>query len=42
MEKKCAHADCKTTCNHKVDLDSLQKSKDQKNKIVDGNKIVKK
>jgi hypothetical protein len=41
-EKKCNNKYCKSECKHKVDLKSLNKSKDARKKIVEGNKIVKK
>jgi hypothetical protein len=43
MDKKtCDHKDCSNECKHKVDVKSLEKSKDMKKKILEENKIVRK
>lgn len=41
-KEKCSHKNCGSACGYQVDTKALQKSKDDKKKIVDGNKIVKK
>lgn len=42
MKKECNHNTCDSICKHKVDFKSLEKSKLDKKKILEGNKIIRK
>lgn len=40
--KDCKHKDCSIECKHKVDIKSMEQSKEIKAKILDKNKTVRK